>query len=92
MFKTASEEFSPKVFSRAVYEGKNLDKTKPSKIYGIFDDDGYEINSDLIKKPSLCLICVHDNDLNEEFFCNMTRFDQQGEQEFKCFAYKKIDF
>jgi len=28
-----------------------MDKTQ---INGFFDDEGYEINSELIKKPSLC--------------------------------------
>ena len=71
---------------------RHIDNIKPNEIHGLFDDDGYEINSELIKKPSLCLTCVHNDDPNEEFLCNLTRFDQQGEQEFKCFAYKKIDF
>lgn len=71
---------------------RRIDKIKPSEIHGFFDDDGYEINNELIKKPSLCLTCVHDDNPNEELICNMTRFDQQEEKEFNCFAYKKIDF
>lgn len=71
---------------------RNINEIKPNEIHGFFDDDGYEINSDLIKKPSLCVTCVHDDDPNEESLCNMTRFDQQGEQDFKCFAYKKSTF
>lgn len=71
---------------------KHIDTMKPSEIHGFFDDDGYEINTDLIKKkPSLCLTCLLDNDPNEELFCNMNRFDQQDEKEFICFAYIKID-
>ncbi len=68
---------------------RHIDKIKPSEIHGFFDDDGYEINSELIKKPSLCLTCVHDDDPNEEILCNMNRFDQKDEKEFKCFAFKK---
>ena len=71
---------------------RHINEIKPNEIHGFFDDDGYEINSDLIKKPTLCLTCVHNDDPNEEPLCNMTRFDQQGEEDFKCFAYKKIDF
>ena len=71
---------------------RHIDDINPKEIHGFFDDDGYEINSDLIKKPSLCLTCVHNDDPKEELPCNMTRFDQQEEQEFKCFAYKRIDF
>ncbi len=71
---------------------RHINEIKPNEIHGYFDDDGHEINSERIKKPTLCLTCVHDDDPNEEPLCNMTRFDQQGEQDFKCFAYKKIDF
>jgi hypothetical protein len=68
-----------------------INDMKPNATHGFFDDDGYEINTDLIKKPTLCMACVHDNDPNEEPLCNMTRFHQQEESEFKCFAYKKIE-
>lgn len=71
---------------------RQIDKMKPNEIHGFFDDNGYEINSELIKKPSLCLTCLHDDNPNEELLCNMNRFDQKDEKEFKCFAYKKINF
>lgn len=71
---------------------RHINDMKPTEIHGFFDDDGYEINSDLVKKPSLCLTCVHHDDPNEELLCTMTRFDQKDEKEFKCFAYKKINF
>ncbi|MCX6233550.1 MAG: hypothetical protein NT175_02350 [Bacteroidetes bacterium] len=63
-----------------------MDKTQ---IAGFFDDEGYEINTELIKKPSLCLTCINDEDPNEEMICIMTRYDQRANKEFKCFAYKK---
>ena len=59
------------------------------QIHGFFDDDGFEINMDLIKKPSICLICVNDDNPDKEMLCNMTRYDQKDDNEFKCFAYKK---
>jgi len=31
-------------------ERRHIDETDPTKIAGIFDDDGYEINPDMIKK------------------------------------------
>jgi hypothetical protein len=68
---------------------KHIDDMDPTKISGFFDDDGYEINSDLIIKPSLCIICSKDDDPNEEMLCNMNRFDQIDEKEFKCFAFQK---
>ncbi len=71
---------------------RHIDKLNPKEIHGFFDDDGYEINTELIKKPSLCLTCVHDDDPSEELLCNMNRFDQKDEKSFKCSAYMKIDF
>lgn len=70
---------------------RHINDIDPTKIAGFFDDDGYEINIDLIKKPSLCLTCINDNDPNEELLCNMTRYDQKVDTDFKCFAYKKIN-
>ncbi len=54
-----------------------------------FDDDGNELNHDLIPKPSLCVGCINDDteDENERVLCTLTRFDQNGEDEFKCFAF-----
>ena len=54
-----------------------------------FDDDGNELNPDLIPKPSLCVGCINDDteDENERVLCTLTRFDQNGEDEFKCFAF-----
>jgi hypothetical protein len=68
---------------------RHIDDMDPTKIAGFFDDEGYEINSDLIEKPSLCIICTKDDDPNEEILCNMNRFDQKEEKEFKCFAFQK---
>lgn len=68
---------------------RHIDEIDPTKIAGFFDDDGYEINMDLIKKPSLCLICSKNDDPAEEFLCNMNRYDQQEEKEFNCFAFRQ---
>lgn len=57
---------------------------------GYFDDDGNEINMDLIKKPGLCTVCKKDNDPHEVIPCNLNRFDQRNELEFKCFAFEKL--
>ena len=61
-----------------------------SQIHGFFDDDGFAIDIDLIKKPSLCLICINDNNPSEEILCTLTRYDQKDDEEFRCFAFKKI--
>lgn len=54
------------------------------------DDDGNELNPDLIPKPALCLSCAkNDNgDPEEEVLCNLNRLDQQGEDEFRCCIYE----
>ena len=54
---------------------------------GFFRDDGTEINPDLIAKPSLGVSCRKDDDPNEEIPCTLTRANQQGEEEFECFAF-----
>ena len=61
-------------------------------IHGYFDDDGNEINPDLISKPDLCITCKKDNSPGkEEILCNLTRADQQGEEDFICEAYEPND-
>lgn len=68
---------------------RHIDKMDKKQIHGFFDDDGFEINTELIKKPSICLLCENDDNPEEEMLCNMTRYDQKDDNEFKCFAYKK---
>lgn len=53
-----------------------------------YDDDGNELNPDLITKPSLCILCAKDDDPDEEILCNLNRLDQQCEVDFKCGAYE----
>ncbi len=53
-----------------------------------YNDDGTEINPELVPIPSLCLTCVNYDDPEEEILCILTRADQQDEEEFCCFAYK----
>lgn len=58
-----------------------------------FDDDGTELNPNLIPKPDLCVGCRHDDDPSRHIVCTLTRLDQQEETEFICFAYEaKSDF
>ena len=68
---------------------RHIDEIDPAKIAGFFDDDGYEINTDLVKKPSICLTCINDDNPNEEMLCTMTRYDQKDDKKFQCFAYEK---
>lgn len=58
---------------------------------GYFDDDGTEINPDLIPKPSLCLVCKKNeaHDWEEEMLCNLNRMDQRNDEEFRCFAFEQ---
>jgi hypothetical protein len=58
---------------------------------GYFDDDGTEINPELVPKPGLCLTCKKDNaGGKEEILCTLTRNDQKNEKDFECGAYEPI--
>ena len=54
-----------------------------------FNDDGTEVNPDLIPKPDLCISCKKDGLPDEEILCSLNRMDQQGEDEFICGAYEQ---
>ena len=54
-----------------------------------YNDDGTEVNSDLIPKPDLCISCKKDGLIDEEILCNLNRMDQQGNDEFICEAYEQ---
>jgi hypothetical protein len=77
---------------RDKYGRMNINEMDPRKINGMFDDEGYEINPDSIKKPSLCLTCFKnvDPDWEEELLCNLNRNDQADEKVFKCYAFEKL--
>ncbi len=54
-----------------------------------FNDDGTEVNPDLIPKPSLCISCKKDGLGGEEdILCTLNRMDQLGNDEFVCGAYE----
>ena len=59
----------------------------PDKPIRFFDDDGNEINPDLIAKPSLCISCSKDEDPSQEHFCVLNRNDQQDKEDFQCGTY-----
>ena len=64
---------------------------KPDKSEARFyRDDGTEINPELVLKPSLCITCKKDDNLNEEILCILTRDDQKDEVDFICDAYEQI--
>ena len=60
-------------------------------INGFYDDNGNKINTDMVKKPVLCLLCKKEDidDLMEHILCTMKRLDQRDEDEFKCGAFEK---
>jgi len=56
---------------------------------GFYDDDGTEINQELLSKPSLCITCKKDDAGGmEEILCTLTRNDQKDELDFNCDAYE----
>lgn len=70
---------------------RHIDVINPHEISGYFTDEGYEINMDLIRKPTLCLSCIYNDDPAEEILCNLNRIDQQDETEFVCHSYRQIN-
>jgi hypothetical protein len=70
-------------------ERRHIDNLDKKQIHGFFNDDGFEINTESIKKPAICLICINNDNPDEEMLCNMTRYDQKDDLEFKCHAFKK---
>jgi len=55
-----------------------------------FNDDGTEINPDLIPTPDLYITCKkYGMSGEEDILCNLTRADQQGKAEFRCDAYEQ---
>jgi hypothetical protein len=74
------------------YGRRHIDEMEPRKIAGIFDDEGYEINPDKIKTPSLCILCVkhYESGIEDNSLCNLTRFSQNNSDNFICHAYEKI--
>jgi hypothetical protein len=56
---------------------------------GYYNDDGTELNDDLVPKPGLCLTCRKDNaGGKEEILCVLTRNDQKDDGDFECGAYE----
>ena len=48
-----------------------------------YDDDGTEINPDLIPKPDMCITCAKDDvPGKKEMLCTLNHADQQGEPDF----------
>jgi len=57
-----------------------------------FDEDGAEVNLDIISKPDLCITCKKDGESGEEeILCSLTRADQQREKIFICESYESRD-
>jgi hypothetical protein len=61
------------------------------KPYKFYDDDGAEINPDIISKPTLCVSCKNDDDPTQAPLCILTRLDQQDEDGFECHAFEAKD-
>jgi hypothetical protein len=57
-----------------------------------FDDDGTEVNPDLIPKPALCIMCKKNLEpgFEDDILCNLTRMDERNNKEFICYSFKDI--
>jgi len=63
------------------------------EINGFYDDDGNKIDPTQIPKPGLCLLCRKNDwsgDPLENILCDLNRYDQKDEKEFKCGAFEAI--
>ena len=49
-----------------------------------FDDNGNELDPEVVPMPQMCTMCEKKDDPDEEILCNLNRLDQRGEPEFKC--------
>ncbi|MBK9392075.1 MAG: hypothetical protein IPN68_18510 [Bacteroidetes bacterium] len=76
---------------RDKYGRRHIDEMNPMDINGIFNDNGYEINKELIKMPSLCLTCVKFDSLDweDDILCSLTRSDDSDNETFVCYNYRK---
>jgi hypothetical protein len=85
-------EIDDAIDKRDKYGRRNINEMDPSKINGMFDDNGYEIRRDTIKMQPLCLTCIKNNsdDWEDDILCNLNRADQTDGKEFKCGAYEKL--
>ena len=81
----SSEDYE---IEEALPKNINNEPDEISNMTGYFDDDGNEFNPDLYPIPNLCISCKKNGDSREEIVCNLTRMDQIGEREFKCYAYE----
>jgi hypothetical protein len=61
------------------------------EINGIFDDDGNKIDMSNVRIPLLCNICRKMDDIYEKPLCDLNRYDQRNEEDFKCGAFEKKD-
>lgn len=77
---------------RDKYGRRHIDEMDPWDIHGIFDDDGYEINMNTIKMPSLCLKCAKnvEPDIVTEILCNLARSANKEQDDFQCYDYRKL--
>jgi len=74
------------------YGRRHIDEMDPARINGFFDDDGYEINPDSIRKPDLCLTCLRNYEpgVEDDILCNLNRIDQKGNKDFRCYSFIKL--
>lgn len=88
---TTEYEIDKALIKREYRQGhRHIDDMDPTKIAGIFDDDGYEILPMLIKKPFLCIGCSLNTNNDEEYLCDLNRYDQRNSKEFVCNSFQSI--
>lgn len=88
---TGEYEIDSVLEKRDKYGRRHINEMDPMKINGIFDDDGYEINKEFIKIPSLCLTCIKydSQDWEGDILCSLNRSAQNDSDSFECYDYRK---
>ena len=56
----------------------------------LYDDNGNELDVSKIPIPKLCFSCEKKDAPYELILCNLNRFDQKDDDDFKCGAYESI--
>lgn len=87
------ENFDPEEDSSSSFltEMDELDAIVSEGINGFYDDDGNKIDMHSVPVPGLCIICrkYQTEDKEENLLCDMNRYDQRNETDFRCGAFEK---
>jgi hypothetical protein len=77
---TTTERMAARMYEDSLFESGRF-----------YEDDGSELNLDLVPTPPRCLTCrKHDMGGEEYFLCTLNRADQADKDEFECGSYEPL--